>query len=86
MVITFLQFANYNTLKYLNLCIIFMHSLTFPITFLDLLTVKSAEENDFIVTYSPSVWKAKMSVWLGMFYDSDGKFDFHPKTCLFLKT
>uniref|UniRef100_A0A673JVQ3 CD302 molecule n=1 Tax=Sinocyclocheilus rhinocerous TaxID=307959 RepID=A0A673JVQ3_9TELE len=37
----------------------------------DLLTVKSAEENDFIVKYSPSVWKGKMSVWLGMYYDSD---------------
>uniref|UniRef100_A0A671RZ27 CD302 molecule n=1 Tax=Sinocyclocheilus anshuiensis TaxID=1608454 RepID=A0A671RZ27_9TELE len=37
----------------------------------DLLTVKSAEENDFIVKYSPSVWEGKMSVWLGMYYDSD---------------
>ncbi|XP_059356623.1 CD302 antigen-like [Carassius carassius] len=37
----------------------------------DLLTVKSAEENDFVVKYSPSVWKGKMSVWLGMYYDSD---------------
>ncbi|XP_016128309.1 CD302 antigen-like [Sinocyclocheilus grahami] len=52
----------------------------------DLLTVKSAEENDFIVKYSPSVWKGKMSVWVGMYYDSDGKFDFNPKTCLRLKT
>ncbi|RXN31996.1 CD302 antigen [Labeo rohita] len=38
---------------------------------LDLLTVKSAKENDFIITYSPSVWKDKMRVWLGMSYDSD---------------
>uniref|UniRef100_A0A8C2KZ90 CD302 molecule n=1 Tax=Cyprinus carpio TaxID=7962 RepID=A0A8C2KZ90_CYPCA len=37
----------------------------------DLLTVKSAEESDFIVKYSPSVWKGKMSIWLGMYYDSD---------------
>ncbi|KAI2660911.1 CD302 antigen [Labeo rohita] len=37
----------------------------------DLLTVKSAKENDFIITYSPSVWKDKMRVWLGMSYDSD---------------
>ncbi|XP_056098682.1 CD302 antigen [Rhinichthys klamathensis goyatoka] len=37
----------------------------------DLLTVKSAEENDFIVNYSPFVWKGKMNVWLGMYYDSD---------------
>uniref|UniRef100_A0A8C2GSJ2 CD302 molecule n=1 Tax=Cyprinus carpio TaxID=7962 RepID=A0A8C2GSJ2_CYPCA len=36
-----------------------------------LLTVKSAEENDFIITYSPSVWKGKKSVWLGMYYYSD---------------
>ncbi|XP_051566660.1 CD302 antigen [Myxocyprinus asiaticus] len=37
----------------------------------DLLTVKSAEENDYIIKYSPSVWKGNMSVWLGMYYDSD---------------
>ncbi|XP_073702153.1 CD302 antigen [Garra rufa] len=37
----------------------------------DLLTVKSALENEFIVKYGPSVWKDKMSVWLGMYYDSD---------------
>uniref|UniRef100_A0A673FMK7 CD302 molecule n=1 Tax=Sinocyclocheilus rhinocerous TaxID=307959 RepID=A0A673FMK7_9TELE len=37
----------------------------------DLLTVKSAEENNFIIKYSPFVWKGKMSVWLGMYYDSD---------------
>ncbi|KAK9968990.1 hypothetical protein ABG768_027204 [Culter alburnus] len=37
----------------------------------ELLTVKSAEENDFIVKYSPFVWKGKMNVWLGMYYDSD---------------
>uniref|UniRef100_A0A672NUV6 CD302 molecule n=1 Tax=Sinocyclocheilus grahami TaxID=75366 RepID=A0A672NUV6_SINGR len=37
----------------------------------DLLTVKSAEENNFIIKYSPFVWKGKMSIWLGMYYDSD---------------
>ncbi|KAL1267388.1 hypothetical protein QQF64_032751 [Cirrhinus molitorella] len=37
----------------------------------DLLTVKSAQENDFIIEYSHSVWKGKMNVWLGLYYDSD---------------
>ncbi|XP_026074780.1 CD302 antigen-like, partial [Carassius auratus] len=37
----------------------------------DLVTVKSAEENDFIIKYTPSVWKSRMSIWLGMYYDSD---------------
>lgn len=68
---------------HLNLCIVilpYMVEFNLPITFLDLLTVKSAEENDFIVNYSPSVWKGKMNIWLGMYYDSDGKFNFHPET------
>uniref|UniRef100_A0A9J8AHQ4 CD302 molecule n=1 Tax=Cyprinus carpio carpio TaxID=630221 RepID=A0A9J8AHQ4_CYPCA len=42
-----------------------------------LLTVKSAEENDFIIKYSPSVWKGKKSVWLGMYYYSDDVFKWH---------
>nr|XP_021334722.1 CD302 antigen-like [Danio rerio] len=37
----------------------------------ELLTVKSADENNFVVNYSPSVWKGKMNVWLGLYYDSD---------------
>lgn len=76
MVIAFLHFA-----KYLNLCTVFIYCMVqfnLPISILELLTVKSVEENDFIVKYSPSVWKHKMNVWLGMFYDSDGKFHFHP--------
>lgn len=41
--------------------------------FLDLLTVKSAQENDYIVNYSPNVWKGNVNIWLGLNYDSDGK-------------
>ncbi|TRY66194.1 hypothetical protein DNTS_028304 [Danionella cerebrum] len=37
-----------------------------------LLTVRSADENEFVVKYSPSVWKGSMNVWLGLYYDSDG--------------
>ncbi|KAL7865559.1 hypothetical protein SRHO_G00108060 [Serrasalmus rhombeus] len=36
-----------------------------------LLTVLSAEENDFIVDYSLKVWKGNIDVWLGMYFDSD---------------
>lgn len=37
----------------------------------DLLTVKSARENDYIVNYSPNVWKGNVNIWLGLHYDSD---------------
>lgn len=40
---------------------------------LELVSVQSAEENDFIIKYSPQVWKGNIHVWLGMYYDSDGK-------------
>ncbi|XP_036423620.1 CD302 antigen isoform X2 [Colossoma macropomum] len=36
-----------------------------------LLTVLSAEENDFIADYSLKVWEGNIDVWLGMYYDSD---------------
>ncbi|XP_072541833.1 CD302 antigen [Salminus brasiliensis] len=36
-----------------------------------LLTVHSAEENKFIVDYSPNVWKGSVNVWLGMYYSID---------------
>ncbi|XP_028847402.1 CD302 antigen [Denticeps clupeoides] len=36
-----------------------------------LLQIASAEENQFIVDYSPHVWKTNINVWLGMFYDTD---------------
>ncbi|XP_029386438.1 CD302 antigen [Echeneis naucrates] len=35
------------------------------------LTVQSAEENDFVINYSPQVWKGNVNVWLGMFYDTN---------------
>jgi hypothetical protein len=41
---------------------------------LELLSVQSAEENNFITKYSPQVWKGNIHVWLGMYYDSDGKY------------
>ncbi|XP_053184768.1 CD302 antigen isoform X2 [Scomber japonicus] len=36
----------------------------------ELLTVQSAEENDFVVNYSPEVWKGIVNMWLGMYYDT----------------
>lgn len=38
-----------------------------------LLMVRSAEVNNFIVQYSPKVWKDRVNIWLGLYYDSDGK-------------
>ncbi|KAL2081457.1 hypothetical protein ACEWY4_023310 [Coilia grayii] len=35
-----------------------------------LVQISSAEENEFIVKYSPSVWKGNLNVWLGMSYDT----------------
>uniref|UniRef100_A0A3Q3VZS0 C-type lectin domain-containing protein n=1 Tax=Mola mola TaxID=94237 RepID=A0A3Q3VZS0_MOLML len=37
----------------------------------ELLTVQSAEENDFVIKYSPEVWKGNVNVWLGMYYDTN---------------
>ncbi|XP_014831722.1 PREDICTED: CD302 antigen [Poecilia mexicana] len=37
-----------------------------------LLTIHSAEENDFVMSYSPEVWKGgSVNIWLGMKYDTD---------------
>ncbi|CAN9497804.1 unnamed protein product [Ophioblennius macclurei] len=38
----------------------------------ELLTVQSAEENDFVIQYCPNVWKGNVNVWLGMYYDTNG--------------
>ncbi|XP_037344939.1 CD302 antigen isoform X2 [Pungitius pungitius] len=40
----------------------------------ELLSIQSAEENDFVVKYSPEVWKNNVNIWLGMYFDtnSDG--------------
>ncbi|KAF7668821.1 hypothetical protein LDENG_00285780 [Lucifuga dentata] len=35
----------------------------------ELLSIQSAEENDFVIKYSPAVWKGNVNVWLGMYYD-----------------
>ncbi|MBN3306216.1 CD302 protein, partial [Amia calva] len=37
----------------------------------ELVSIKSAEENNFIVQYIPRVWKGNLNVWLGMYYDTD---------------
>ncbi|XP_015225903.1 PREDICTED: CD302 antigen [Cyprinodon variegatus] len=36
-----------------------------------LLTIQSAEENEFVMSYSPEVWKGNVNIWLGMKYDID---------------
>ncbi|KAM7380593.1 hypothetical protein PAMP_003877 [Pampus punctatissimus] len=43
------------------------------VLFLELLTIQSAEENDFAIKYSPEVWKGNINVWLGMYYDTDSE-------------
>ena len=43
-------------------------------TFLELLTIQSAEENDFVIKYSPEVWKGNVNVWLGMYYDTNSEY------------
>lgn len=42
---------------------------------LELLSIQSAEENDFVVKYSPKVWKGNVNVWLGMYYDTNSKYN-----------
>ncbi|XP_034430945.1 CD302 antigen isoform X1 [Hippoglossus hippoglossus] len=39
----------------------------------ELLTIQSAEENDFVIKYSPEVWKGNVNVWLGMYYDTSSE-------------
>ncbi|XP_076026146.1 CD302 antigen [Genypterus blacodes] len=39
----------------------------------ELLTVQSAAENDFVIEYSPAVWKGNVNVWLGMYYDTNSE-------------
>ncbi|XP_076119658.1 CD302 antigen isoform X2 [Alosa pseudoharengus] len=38
-----------------------------------LLQISSAEENEFVIKYSPNVWKDNLNVWLGMSYDANVK-------------
>lgn len=44
------------------------------VVFLELLNIQSAEENDFVIKYSPEVWKGNINVWLGMYYDTNSKY------------
>ncbi|XP_072253215.1 CD302 antigen [Leuresthes tenuis] len=37
----------------------------------ELLTIQSADENEFVLNYSPKVWKGNVNVWLGMYYDTN---------------
>ncbi|XP_020499844.1 CD302 antigen [Labrus bergylta] len=39
----------------------------------ELLTIQSTEENDFVIKYSPEVWKGLVNVWLGMYYDTNSE-------------
>ncbi|CAB1427773.1 unnamed protein product [Pleuronectes platessa] len=39
----------------------------------ELLTIQSVEENDFVIKYSPEVWKGNVNVWLGMYYDTSSE-------------
>lgn len=55
-----------------TLCLIM--SLYIALLFLELLTIQSAKENDFVIKYSPEVWKGIVNVWLGMYYDTNSKY------------
>ncbi|CAG5865546.1 CD302 antigen [Menidia menidia] len=37
----------------------------------ELLTIQSADENNFVLSYSPNVWIGNVNVWLGMYYDTN---------------
>ncbi|XP_059895922.1 CD302 antigen isoform X3 [Gadus macrocephalus] len=39
----------------------------------ELVTIQSQEENEFILKYSPEVWKGNTNVWLGMYYDTSSE-------------
>lgn len=53
----------------MNVCVIHIYAMLF----LELLTIQSAEENNFVIKYSPAVWKNNVNVWLGMYYDTNSK-------------
>lgn len=48
----------------------FCHAFFFP----ELLSIQSAQENDFAIKYSPEVWKGTVNVWLGMYFDTDSEY------------
>uniref|UniRef100_A0A8C6VY41 CD302 molecule n=1 Tax=Nothobranchius furzeri TaxID=105023 RepID=A0A8C6VY41_NOTFU len=37
----------------------------------ELLTIQSAEDNDFVIKYSREVWKGVVVMWMGMYYDTN---------------
>lgn len=47
---------------------------TLALLFPELLSVQSAEENDFVINYSHEVWRGSVNVWLGMYYDTNSKY------------
>ena len=60
------------TYRFSTLCVNLL--LCIAMLFLDLLSIENAEENDFVVNYSPRVWKGAVNVWLAMYYDTDSKY------------
>ena len=46
------------------------------------MTIQSAEENDFVVSYSKKVWKEPTNMWLGMYYDTDSKWGAPLEYCI----
>ncbi|KAJ8394530.1 hypothetical protein AAFF_G00045400 [Aldrovandia affinis] len=47
----------------------------------ELLSVRNAEENQFIIEYSPQVWKGNINVWLGLYFNTDNDtFMWHDNT------
>ncbi|XP_026152006.1 CD302 antigen [Mastacembelus armatus] len=39
----------------------------------ELLTIQSADENEFVINYGKQVWKDKVNMWLGMYYDTNSE-------------
>lgn len=50
--------------------------------FVELVTIQSAEENDFVISYSKKVWKETTNMWLGMYYDTDSKWGTPLEYCI----
>lgn len=51
-----------------------LHMLFLPPPPSELLSIQSVEENEFVLKYSPEVWKGTVNVWLGMYYDTNSKY------------
>lgn len=64
-----------------SVCVLFLdndvsHALPppLPLPLSELLSIQSAEENEFVLKYSPEVWKGTVNVWLGMYYDTNSEY------------